>query len=81
MLVATALAPDINAAETVPNPTVAGPTATGGARNRPFGAMTPAELAQSHFTEAEYFYSGAPPRKRTAPGAWTASGGETRAVR
>jgi alpha/beta hydrolase family protein len=57
LIAATALARSGDAADTVPSSTVAGPT-TGGSRGQPFGAMTPADLAQSHYTEAEYFYSG-----------------------
>jgi len=44
-------------ADGVPNPTVAGPI-TGGTHGQAFGAMTPAALAQSRYSETEYFYSG-----------------------
>ena len=45
-----------NAAEPVPNPTVSGPP--GGGRGAPFGALPAADLAQSRYTEAEYFFAG-----------------------
>src|SRR5438046_1198470 len=57
LIAATTLAPGGGASDTVPGPTVVGPT-TGGSRGQPFGAITPADLAQSHYTQAEYFYSG-----------------------
>src|SRR5580704_14656237 len=56
-IAAAALAAGGAPADAVPNPSVARPT-MGGSRGQPFGAMTPADLAQSHYTEAEYFYSG-----------------------
>ena len=47
----------LGAAETVPNPTVSAPVG-GAGRGQAFGAATAADLAQSHYTEAEYFFSG-----------------------
>jgi Alpha/beta hydrolase domain len=54
---AMALPSASGAADGVANPAVAGPI-TGGARGQAFGAMTPADLAQARYSEAEYFYSG-----------------------
>lgn len=54
--VAIALTASFAAAEPVPNPTVSGP-ATGG-RGQPFGASTASDVAQSHYTEAEFFFGG-----------------------
>jgi hypothetical protein len=72
LIAAAALARSGDAADTVPSPTVAGPT-TGGSRGQPFGAMTQAELAQSHYTEAEYFYSGSASAYEK-DGAWAMNG-------
>jgi hypothetical protein len=44
------------AVDPVANPAVAGPVA--GGRGQPFGALSASDLAQSHYTEAEYFFSG-----------------------
>jgi hypothetical protein len=57
LIAAAALAPGGDASDTVPDPAVVGPT-TGGSRGQPFGAITPADLAQSRYAEDEYFYSG-----------------------
>jgi hypothetical protein len=45
------------AAQTIPNPTVTGPIG-GGDRGQAFGALGAADLAQSRYTEAEYFFAG-----------------------
>jgi hypothetical protein len=51
-----AAAGTVNAADLVANPIVTGPI-TGGSHGQPFGAMPAADVAQSHFAEAEYFYA------------------------
>ena len=66
----------VDGADPVPNPIVTGPT-TGGTHGQPFGAMPAADVAQSHVTEAEYFYAG----RATAfdkDGAWGMDGMWTR---
>ena len=67
-----AAAGTVNAADPVPNPIVTGPIA-GGSHGQPFGAMPAADVAQSHYTEAEYFFAG----RATAfdkDGAWGVDG-------
>lgn len=59
-------------AAAVSNPAVTGPV-SGGGRGQPFGALTPAELASSRFTEAEYFVSGTA-NAYAKDGAWGVDG-------
>ena len=53
---ATAVAA-LPAAETIPNPTVSA-AVSGGERGQAFGALTAADLAQSHYIETEHLFAG-----------------------
>src|SRR5438105_1955886 len=70
MVIATARV--VRAADTVPNPTVSGPVG-GTGRGHAFGAATAADLVQSHYIEAEYFFSGTA-NSYDKDGAWGVDG-------
>jgi alpha/beta hydrolase family protein len=56
LLVVAAATAIVGAAEPVGNPMVTGPAS--GGRGQPFGALSAADLSQSHYTEAEFFFGG-----------------------
>ena len=60
------------AADGVPNPSVTGPI-TGGSHGQAFGAMAPELLAESRYTENEYFFEGLA-TGYSRVGTWTVDG-------